>query len=51
MKFNAKPQQQRARLHLAQAVETGWITRERRGVGLYNRGYTYQATVPPEVEL
>ena len=38
-------------MHLAQAVETGWITRERRGVGLYNRGYTYQATVPPEVEL
>ncbi len=34
-------------LHLAQAVEEGWITRERRGVGRYNRGFTYQAAVPP----
>ena len=30
--------------------DEGWIARERRGVGRYNRGYTYQATFPPEVE-
>ena len=35
-------------LHLAQAVEEGWIVREHRGVGRYNRGYKYQATFPPE---
>jgi hypothetical protein len=36
-------------LHLAEAEEEGWITRERRGVGRYNRGYKYQATVPSAV--
>ena len=35
-------------LHLSLAVDEGWITRERRGTGRWNRGYSYQATFPPE---
>jgi len=37
-------------LHLGLAVDEGWIVRQRRGTGRWNRGYTYQATFPPEVE-
>ena len=37
-------------LHLRRAVDEGWIVRRRRGAGRANRGYTYQATFPPEIE-